>query len=306
MKLSYKNKLKLIKLLRGCWSFFATPLTIIILSHSFKVQRAYGMPWNKRIGLGFRFWRNTRQIKSGTSWRAHLLMAMKLLEMGPEIEGDVIECGCWKGGATVNLSIICSIVGRKLKVYDSFEGLPPPTEGDPIAEKTFAKGFIPGLFGGSLDEVKGNIGRFGELSSCSFHPGWFENSLPHHEGEIAMMFLDVDFYSSLHECLIHLWPHLAPGGILFLDEYTNLPYCAVFYSEKYWQKYFSCAPPGLLGAGTGVQLGKIYWDPDVRQDPRQIHSPESVAFCIKGKQALWDFYPDEAEEGAQATTSEAC
>ncbi|MCP4466698.1 MAG: hypothetical protein GY813_08105 [Halieaceae bacterium] len=53
-------------------------------------------------------------------------------------------------------------------------------------------------------------------------------------------------------------------------------------------------------------MGKIYWDPDVRQDPRQIHSPESVAFCIKGTQALWDFYPDEAEEGAQATTSEAC
>ncbi|MBT7720297.1 MAG: hypothetical protein HN744_12945 [Halieaceae bacterium] len=263
------------------------------------------MPWNKRIGLGFRFWRNTRQIKSGTSWRAHLLMAMKLLEMGPEIEGAVIECGCWKGGATVNLSIICAIVGRKLKVYDSFEGLPPPTEGDPIAEKTFAKGFIPGLFGGSLDEVKGNIERFGEVASCSFHPGWFEHSLPHHEGEIAMMFLDVDFYSSLHECLIHLWPYLAPGGILFLDEYTNLPYCAVFYSEKYWQKYFSCAPPGLLGVGTGVQLGKIYWDPDVRQDPRQIHSPESVAFCIKGTQALWDFYPDEMAEGAQAKTSAA-
>ena len=219
-------------------------------------------------------------------------MAMKLLEMDPELKGDVIECGCWKGGATVNLSIICAIIGRRLKVYDSFEGLPPPTDGDPIAEETFAKGFVPGIFGGTLDEVKNNIERFGEISSCSFHPGWFENSLPQHKGEIAMMFLDVDFYSSLHDCLINLWPHLIESGLLFLDEYVNLPYCAVFYSERYWDKYFSCAPPGLIGAGTGVQMGKIYWDPEIRQDPRQIHSPESVAFCIKGTKALWDFYPD--------------
>jgi len=67
------------------------------------------------------------------------VIAMKLLELPIDMQGDVVECGCWKGGATVNLSLICKITGRKLKVYDSFEGLPPPVAGDFIAEKTFSK-----------------------------------------------------------------------------------------------------------------------------------------------------------------------
>jgi len=63
-------------------------------------------------------------MKAGTSWRAYLLMAMKLLELPPETKGDIIECGCWQGGSTINLSIISAITGRKLRVCDSFEGLP--------------------------------------------------------------------------------------------------------------------------------------------------------------------------------------
>ena len=78
------------------------------------------MPWIKRMLLGLRFWRNYSKLTSGTNWRAHLVMAMKLLEIAPDVKGAVVECGCWKGGATVNLSLICKITGRQLKVYDSF------------------------------------------------------------------------------------------------------------------------------------------------------------------------------------------
>lgn len=291
----FRAKLQFVKFLRVSFGFLTSPLAIIFLTYSYKVKATYGMTWNKRIMLGFRFWRNHSKMTSGTSWRAHLLMAMRLLEVPRDTKGSVVECGCWKGGATVNLSLICKITGRKLIVYDSFEGLPPPAAGDPLAARTFENGFVPGAFGGSLEEVTEAVRRFGDIEVCTFRKGWFENTLPLHEGEVVLAFWDVDFFSSLHDCLINLWPHIIDGGLVFVDEYRNIDYCAVFYSEKYWDKYFSCAPPGLVGIGTGVQVGMFYTDPTIHQDPRMIQSPESIAYSVKGTHALWEYYPEEVD-----------
>ena len=252
------------------------------------------MTYWRRIMLGVRFWINSMRVESGTSWRAHLIMAMNLLEIPPRTKGDVVECGCWKGGSTVNLSIICRITGRKLRVYDSFEGLPPPKDNDPAAQKTFKNGWFPGLFGGTLEEVKRNVQRHGDISVCEFIPGWFADTLPNHHGSIVMMFLDVDFHDSLNDCLIHLWPHLVKRGVLFLDEYRNLPYCAVFFSERFWSENFNEAPPGLVGTGTGVQVGMFYTDPGISLRKDQIQGPQSISYCVKGSRALWEYYPNKA------------
>ena len=58
-----------------------------------RMHRTCGMRGDKRKGVGFRFWRNNRQIKSGFRRRAHLSMAMKLLETGkiywdPDVRHD--------------------------------------------------------------------------------------------------------------------------------------------------------------------------------------------------------------------------
>ena len=150
-------------------------------------------------------------------------MAMRLLETPPTVVGDVVECGCWKGAATINLSLIAAITGRKLKVYDSFEGLPPPLEGDPHALRAFRNGYIPGVLSGSVEEVSANVRQYGAIEVCEFHKGWFEDTLPHHRGDIVLAFWDVDFYSSLHDCLVNLWPSVVDGGYVFLDEFRNIP-----------------------------------------------------------------------------------
>lgn len=291
-------KVRLMNYVRLSYNFLSTPLAIVFLTYSRKIQPEYGMTWGKRMWLGVRYWRNYSRMISGTNWRAHLVMAMKLLEIPRSVQGAVVECGCWKGGATVNLSLICKITGRELKVYDSFEGLPPPTPGDPIAQRSFRKGFIPGVYGGALEEVQENVRRWGALDVCSFHKGWFKDTLKHHEGPIAMAFWDVDYYASLHDCLLHLWPSINNGAFVFLDEYRNVAYCSVFYSEKYWSKYFSCAPPGLVGIGTGVQVGMFYTDPGVGMGVPRLQSGESIAYCRKGDRAIWEYYPDEPGNAA--------
>ena len=113
-------KVRLMNYVRLSYNFLSTPLAIVFLTYSRKIQPEYGMTWGKRMWLGVRYWRNYSRMISGTNWRAHLVMAMKLLEIPRSVQGAVVECGCWKGGATVNLSLICKITGRELKVYDSF------------------------------------------------------------------------------------------------------------------------------------------------------------------------------------------
>ena len=53
------------------------------------------------------------------------------------------------------------MIGRKLLVYDSFEGLPDVDE----AEKNL---FGKGEYTGALDEVKKNVGKYGALELCEF------------------------------------------------------------------------------------------------------------------------------------------
>jgi hypothetical protein len=80
-------------------------------------------------------YRNARRIPTLTSYKAHLAMAVKLLEIPPTVDGVVVECGCYLGGSTANLSLVCDIVRRELVVYDSFEGLSPAQSGDKYANE---------------------------------------------------------------------------------------------------------------------------------------------------------------------------
>jgi hypothetical protein len=296
LKRKHQRKARILRRSRKFYDIATMPAAIFYLTYSQRVHPAYNVSWLRRMRLGFRFFRNYYRITSGTSWRAHLAIAMRLLETPPGVKGDVVECGCWKGGATVNLSLASALVNRRLRVYDSFEGLPPPKEGDHVAQRVFAKKYYPHVLKGSMEEVTANVRRLGAIGVCSFHKGYFEDTLPHHEGPIVLAFWDVDLYASLHDCLLNLWRYLVDGAYLFMDEYRNVPYCSVFFSEKYWRKYFDCDPPGLIGIGTGIQVGMFYTDSRVGAKQAHLHRANSTAYTRKGNRAIWDYYPDEFEQ----------
>jgi hypothetical protein len=273
------------------------PVSIFFLTYSAHVHPAYNMTRWRRARLAFRFYVNNARMETLSSSRAHVVMAMKLLELPPDLEGDVVECGCFKGAMTVNLSLTCKIAGRRLKVYDSFEGLPPPEKRDFWPPGV---GFVPGVFKGALEEVQDNVRRLGALDVCEFHKGWFKDTLPHHDGKIAAAVVDVDYHSSLYDCVTNLWPYLVDKGYFFVDEYVYPDYCAIFYSEKFWRTHFDTEPPGLIGAGSGVQVGEYYVGP--WHELQMNHNPGSIGYTQKGQKAVWDYYPREA---AAAKESEA-
>jgi hypothetical protein len=212
-------------------------------------------------------------------------MAVKLLEIPPDVQGAVVECGCYLGGSTANLSLICEAVGRELIVYDSFEGLPEPTGNDEYAR---AKG--TGALCGDLDMVKANVARFGRIERCTFRKGWFRDTLPGHSEPIVLAFVDVDYQASLDDCIRNLWPHLTERGYLFIDEYIYTDYCALFWSERYWRDNFNTTPPGLIGSGTGVAVGQFYLGPPTEWN--RAHDPGSVAYTRKDLSGYWGYDPN--------------
>jgi O-methyltransferase len=280
-----------VRLARG-WATLTWPATVLFLLYDPRHQPAYGLTWRRKIQLAYRMWRTTRHVTTGTSYKAHLAMASKLLEVPPEVDGVVVECGCWHGGSTANLSLICDAVGRDLIVYDSFEGLPPPEPGD-----RYAKHEATGMLKAGVDEVRENVRRFGVLERCTFRKGWFEDTLPDHAEPIVLAFLDVDWQASLDDCVTNLWPHLTDKGYVFIDEFVLTDYCALFWSERYWRTRFGTTPPGLIGSGSGVGTGGYFMGP--YEEWNWIQDPTSIAYTRKDFSGHWSFYPEDAAEDSQ-------
>jgi O-methyltransferase len=272
--------------LRSGYEALSLPVLVLFLFYNRRIHPSYGMTWAAKFKLAVRMWRNTRRVTTGTSYKAHLAMAVKLLETPPKTKGVVVECGCWQGGSTVNLSLICDIVGRRLVVYDSFEGLPPAEPND-----RYANPFTEGYFAAGLDRVKENVRRFGKIECCEFRKGWFKDTLVHHREPVVLCFLDVDYQSSLYDCVVNLWPHLTSQGYVFIDEFTRLDYCALFFSERFWKEHFDAAPPGLMGTGTGVGVGQYFLGPLAGRPI--IQAPTSLAYTRKDFYSRWDYTPAE-------------
>jgi len=275
-------------LLKKIYYALTTPVSIIFLLDSKKIHKAYKMTLLRKLKLAFRMFVNNRRIPTGTSYKACLVMALKILETSPEIAGDVIECGTWKGGSAANLSLVCKITGRKLKIYDSFEGLPDGELGN-----REAKGYKKGDYTGTLKEVKRNVEKYGAIECCEFIKGWFKDTLPMLHSPVLLAYLDVDLEASLDICVKYIWPNLIDQGFIFTDECVGTDYVALFYSERWWRANFNRTPPGLIGAGTGLPIGNYYIGPYSERDSHPLQSPGTPGYTMKSMSGYWAYYPDE-------------
>ncbi len=262
------------------------PIAIYFILNSKSIHPEYKLSFFKKYSLGLKMFLNKFRIPTGTSYKSHLAMALKILETSPEVKGDIVECGSWQGGSSANLSLICRLTKRKLLIFDSFEGLP-------VNESIDRQGhYETGAFCGSLEVVKKNIERYGAIECCEFNKGWFDATLPGLNSPVLLAFLDVDLELSLETCVRYIWPNLTDQGYMFIDEYVELDYCAIFWSEEYWRRYFDRTPPGLIGAGVGLPLGEYYVGPWHDNENRPLHHPNAGAYTRKDFSGHWIHFPE--------------
>ena len=216
----------------------------------------YGAPQTSaRLIAEFR--ENVQRIRAASSWDEHVIMSDAI--MSSETSGVVVECGCYHGASSANLSLACAEAGRTLYLCDTFSGLPAPDESDtrhvsPLTGRI--KHYHQGDYLGSLDRVRRNIKAFGHLESCEFLQGDFTDTLSSLPSRIVVAFMDVDLNRSRDACLRHLWPRLVDGGWLFSHEAQDLEFTSRFFDHTWWRQHLGVPAPGLIGAGTGLPLSE--------------------------------------------------
>jgi O-methyltransferase len=268
MKLSpYKALLLLLSL----------PVTLQAYFRS-ETGRDYGLGIGQKLRLMAKLIRNNVSITSGSNFVEHLVMVTTVLCVPREREGSLVECGSYKGASTAALSLAASITGRKLHVFDSFAGLPEPSSSDrehQVVHWGELHTYEAGTWKGTLQEVRGNIAKYGSLESCEFHVGFFDATLPSFDEPTVFVFADVDLRDSLEVCVENLWGNLADGGSFYTHEAPHMEIARLFFTPDWWHERFATEPPGLIGAGTG--LGLI---------PRASGFGSALGYTIKDAESL--------------------
>jgi len=229
-----------------------------------KVGIEYNVTLFTKLKLLFRIFRNVRKIPGFTSWWEHVLLAEAILSVPSGLEGTVVECGCFKGSSTVSLSLACSIVGRRLVVFDSFEGLPTPANSDKAHRLPYCgevHTYKQGALKADKQEVMNNLKAFGAWEVCDLIPGFFSETLPAFSEKCVLVFTDVDLRDSLQTCLMYLFPLLHDGCKLFTHEAHHLEIAQIFFDEYWWQQNTRMSAPGLVGAGTGLAFNADFGSP---------------------------------------------
>lgn len=167
--------------------------------------------------------------------RVHALCsAVRYIEQAG-IEGAVVECGVWRGGSMMAVARTLMNLGsthRDLYLFDTFKGMTEPGPHDVAVTGETAKCLL-----GQGDRTEDDlvwcyapIERVANALSLTGYPNGLLHLIPGRVEEtlataaperIAILRLDTDWYESTRQEMNVLFPRLARGGVLIIDDYGH-------------------------------------------------------------------------------------
>ena len=163
-------------------------------------------------------------MKHSISGREHNIRSMIKHVVKNNIQGDILDIGVYKGYSsiiTTNELLKHGISDRSIYLYDTFEGMPIPTDEDgEVIKKLYHENWALG----TLEEVQSNISNNTDYPKdrIFYIKGLVEDTLiSHPHNKIAYVRLDTDFYSSTKAELENLYSNISPGGVLIVDDYDS-------------------------------------------------------------------------------------
>jgi hypothetical protein len=142
-----------------------------------------------------------------------------------KLDGDIVECGVWKGGASIFMSHLWPV--KTMWACDSFEGFQPLESGlftyTGEKEDIWNENLLKDTMTLSLDYVKGNFAKYGlgDRKNINFLKGFVKDTLNPKTcpiEKIALLRIDVDAYSATKEVLEYLYPKVVKGGYIIFDD----------------------------------------------------------------------------------------
>jgi len=207
----------------------------------------------QRCSLLSRSVRASFGIKCGHRESEALSVIGSILGANPTQPGCIVEAGAFKGGSAAKFSLAAGLTGRQLVIFDSFQGIPPNAEQHVQTDGVQVE-FPEGEYAGSLEEVRDAIRRYGDLSTCRFVEGWFDETMPGFDDPVAVAYIDVDLASSTRTCLRCLYPHLVSDGVIYSQDGHLELVVDVLRDDAFWLDEVGVRPPVIAGLGADQLL----------------------------------------------------
>lgn len=150
---------------------------------------------------------------------------IELLEGSLKLDGDVIECGVFRGNSIRRISHRLMELAPSKQVFacDSYEGFPQDRVGGEDVSLFRFRFKIRNKFKQAAD-VPARLRRFFEAYGVHGHvvKGFFSDTLPAlAERKYCFIHVDCDIYESHLDCLNLLYDRLVPGGVVVFDDYAQ-------------------------------------------------------------------------------------
>jgi O-methyltransferase len=145
-----------------------------------------------------------------------LQLLHQFAEAASLLRGEAAELGVYRGGSAYLLASAFSLKGKKLRLFDTFSGIPPTAEGIDIHRE--------GDFSDAGVEDAARL--LNGFPGIVFHPGIFPETA---SGDAAsddycFVHVDADIYRSVLDACIFFYPRLVAGGMMIFDDY-GFPSC---------------------------------------------------------------------------------
>jgi predicted O-methyltransferase YrrM len=164
----------------------------------------------------------THLVGTGTGEGSHLVVSLAAVM---DLPGDVCECGVGSGATSALLANELRDSGKVLWLYDTFSGLPAPTEEDELIDDIDQLGSMSAYVGHMShpeSEMRARMKKL-DIPAVAFQVirGLFDatvsdDRLPE---QVCFAYVDFDFYAPIKAALEKLSVRLTPGGIIMVDDY---------------------------------------------------------------------------------------
>lgn len=180
-------------------------------------------PW---ITDGSTFPKGKALTMIGTRRLNNLQMLIKTV-IKDNITGDIIEAGCWRGGAMMFARTILNAynqMNRSVFMCDSFSGIPQMEDSKYAQDK--AAHTLGILNYNPVENVYAMLKKLNLENGTIVVKGYFNETLHKiHAKSFSIIRLDGDTYISTIQSISALYPKLSVGGYIIIDDYLGWISC---------------------------------------------------------------------------------
>ncbi|MDL2217829.1 class I SAM-dependent methyltransferase [Christensenellaceae bacterium OttesenSCG-928-M15] len=168
--------------------------------------------------------------------------------MTHDIQGNVAECGVFRGGFACRLNQL--FYDRKLYLFDTFEGF---TETDILAnvESGFPRHGIGHFSGTSVELV---MAKMPYPDNVIIKKGWVPDTFAGIDDRFCFVNLDMDLYPPMLAAIQFFYERMVPGGVMLLHDYYDRQHPGIKIAVAELEAEKGLLHKGPIGDGSSIAI----------------------------------------------------